>query len=213
MQVVGVVNDVGFPGTLAEPYTRFEAFMPLTQQPMQGVNITMRTTLSPESLTQPMRRVAAELIPVSPLNRIRTARALVDQNLGSTELFASLLGGFALLGLGLAAIGIYGVTSYSVTQRTNELGIRMALGAQAGDVLRLVLQRGSGFILVGVALGAGGAYAVAQVLMAMIPTLPAREPVTPIALGLALTTVALVACYLPARRASKLDPAVALRHE
>src|SRR6185295_12692119 len=116
-------------------------------------------------------------------------------------------------GLGLAAIGIYGVTSYSVTQRTGELGIRMALGAQAKDVLRLVLQRGSGFILLGVALGSFGAYGVAQVLMSMIPTLPAREPVTPIALGLALTSVALIACYLPARRASKLDPAVALRHE
>jgi putative ABC transport system permease protein len=213
MEVVGVVNDVGFPGTLAEPYTRLEAFMPIAQQPLQGLNITMRTRLSPESLTQPMRRVAAELIPVSPLNRIRTAQALVDQNLGSTELFASLLGGFALLGLGLAAIGIYGVTSYSVSRRTGELGIRMALGAQAADVLKLVLQRGSGFILLGVALGAFGAYAVAQVLLSMIPTLPAREPMTPIALGLTLTVVALIACYLPARRASKMDPAVALRHE
>jgi len=213
MEVVGVVNDVGFPGSLAEPYTRFEAFMPLAQQPLVFVSLTVRTTLPPASLTQPIRRVSADLMPGRPLNRIKTARALVDQNLGSTELFASLLGGFALLGLGLAAIGIYGVTSYSVTQRTGELGIRMALGAQAKDVLRLVLQRGSGFILLGVALGSFGAYGVAQVLMSMIPTLPAREPVTPIALGLALTSVALIACYLPARRASKLDPAVALRHE
>jgi putative ABC transport system permease protein len=213
MEVVGVVNDVGFPGSLAEPYTRLESFTPIAQGFILGVNITMRTTLSPESMTQPLRRVAAELIPASPVNRIRTARALVDQNLGSTELFASLLGGFAVLGLGLAAIGIYGVTSYSVTRRTGELGIRMALGAQAIDVLRLVLQRGTGFILLGVALGALGAYGVAQVLMSMIPTLPAREPMTPIALGLALTVVALIACYLPARRASKMEPAVALRHE
>jgi len=213
MQVVGVVNDVGFPGTLAEPYTRLEAFMPIAQQFIIGVNITMRTTQSPESLTQPLRRVAAELIPVSPVNRIRTARALVEQNLGSIQLFASILGGFALLGLGLAAIGIYGVTSYSVTQRTGELGIRMALGAQATDVLRLVLQRGGALVLVGVALGTLGTYGVAQVLMSMIPTLPAREPVTPIVLGSALTLVALLACYLPARRASKLEPDVALRHE
>ena len=213
LQVVGVVSDVGFPGNLAEPYTRLESFTPIAQGFILGVNITMRTTLSPESMTQPLRRVAAELIPISPVNRIRTARALVDQNLGSTELFASLLGGFALLGVGLAAIGIYGVTSYSVTRRTGELGIRMALGAQAGDVLRLVLQRGSAFILLGVALGAAGACGVAQVLMSMIPTLPAREPMTPIALGLALTAVALIACYLPARRASKLEPAVALRHD
>jgi putative ABC transport system permease protein len=119
----------------------------------------------------------------------------------------------ALLGLGLAAIGIYGVTSYSVTRRTGEIGIRMALGAQAKDVLKLVLQRGSRFILLGVSLGAFGAYGIAMVLLSMIPTLPAREPMTPIALGLGLTVVALVACYLPARRASKLEPAVALRHE
>ena len=213
MQVVGVVNDVGFPGSLAEPYTRLETFMPIAQGLILGVNITMRTTLAPESLTQPLRRAAAELIPASPVNRIRTARALVDQNLGNTQLFASLLGGFALLGLGLAAIGIYGVTWYSVTQRTGELGIRMALGAQAKDVLRLVLQRGGALILLGVILGALGTYGVAYVLMSMIPTLPAREPATPIVLGLALTVVALIACYLPARRASKMDPAVALRHE
>jgi predicted permease len=213
MEVIGVVNDVGFPGSLAEPYTRLETFIPITQQPFQGVNITLRTTLSPESMTQPLRRVAAELIPVSPVNRIRTARALVDQNLGSTELFASLLGGFALLGLGLAAIGIYGVTSYSVTQRTGEIGIRMALGAQARDVLALVLQRGTGLILLGASLGALGAYGISRVLLSMIPTLPARDPMTPIALGTVLVSVALFACYLPARRASKLEPAVALRHE
>jgi putative ABC transport system permease protein len=213
MEVVGVVNDVGFPGSLAEPYTHLEVFMPLAQQPMQGVNISVRTTLSPESLTQPMRRLTAELVPASPLNRVRTARALVDQNLGSTELFAALLGGFAVLGLGLAAIGIYGVTSYSVTQRTGEIGIRMALGAQSGDVLTLVLRKGTVLILAGVAFGAFGAYGIAQVLLSMIPTLPARDPLTPIALGLALVSVALVACYLPARRASKLEPAAALRHE
>jgi putative ABC transport system permease protein len=213
MQVIGVVTDVGFPGNLSEPYTRLESFQPIAQQPIQGMNITVRTTLRPESLAEPMRKLTAELMPASPLNRVRTARALVDQNLGSTELFASLLGGFALLGLGLAGIGIYGVTSYSVAQRTGEIGLRMALGAQAGDVLKLVLRKGTGLILLGVSVGAFGAYGVARVLLSMIPALPAREPMTPIALGLALTTVALIACYLPARRASKMDPAVALRHE
>ena len=128
-------------------------------------------------------------------------------------MLATPLGGFALLGLALAGIGIYGVTSYSVAQRTGELGIRMALGAQARDVLRLVLQKGAGLILMGVSMGAFGAYGVARLLLSLIPTLPARDPMTPVGLALALMAVALAACYVPARRASKLDPAAALRHE
>jgi predicted permease len=213
MEVIGVVTDVGFPGSLSEPYTRLESFQSILQQPIQIMNITVRTTTPPESLGEPMRRIAAEMIPASPLNRIRTARTLVDQNLGSTELLASLLGGFAVLGLALAAIGIYGVTSYSVAQRTGEIGIRMALGAQAVDVLKLVLSKGMALVIFGVVIGSLGAYAVAQVLMTLIPMLPARDPVTPAILGVTLVSVALLACYLPARRASRLDPAVALRHD
>jgi len=213
MVVVGVVNDVGFPGNLSEPYTRLESFRPIAQQPIQGMNISVRTTLAPEALTEPLRRVTAELIPVSPLNRIRTARAIVDQNLGRTQLLATLLGAFAALGLLLAAIGIYGVTSYSVAQRTGEIGIRMALGAESSDVLGLILRKGSALVLLGVSIGAFGAFGVARLLLSLIPTLPARDPITPVALAAALVTIALLACYLPARRASKLDPAVALRHE
>jgi len=213
LEVVGVVNDVGFPGNLSEPYSRLESFRPLAQQPIQGMNIAVRTTLAPDALTEPLRRVTAELMPASPLNRVRTARTLVDQNLGRTALLATLLGAFALLGLALAAIGIYGVTSYSVAQRTGEIGIRMALGAEAGDVLRLILRKGAVLVVFGVSIGAVGAYAIAQVLLSLIPTLPARDPMTPATLAVVLVSVALLACYLPARRASKLDPAVALRHE
>jgi predicted permease len=213
MEVVGVVNDVGFPGNLSEPYTRLESFRPLVQQPLQGMNITVRTTMAPEALTEPLRRLAAELMPASPLNRIRMARTLVDQNLGRTELLATLLGAFAVLGMLLAAIGIYGVTSYSVTQRTGEIGIRMALGAEARDVLQLILRKGGALVLLGVSLGGIGAFGVARLLLSLIPTLPARDPVTPIGLAVILVSVAFVACYLPARRASKLDPAAALRHE
>jgi putative ABC transport system permease protein len=213
MEVVGVVNDVGFPGNLSEPYTRLESFRPLAQQPLQGMNITVRTTMAPDALTEPLRRLAAELMPASPLNRIRTARTLVDQNLGRTELLATLLGAFAVLGLLLAAIGIYGVTSYSVTQRTGEIGIRMALGAEARDVLQLILRKGGALVLLGVSLGAIGAVGVARLLFSLIPTLPVRDPMTPIGLALILVSVVFVACYLPARRASRLDPAAALRHE
>jgi predicted permease len=212
-EVVGVVNDVGFPGTLSESYSSLEQFIPASQQPIFGMNISVRTTMAPEALAEPLRRLTAELMPASPLNRIRTARTLVDQNLGRTELLATLLGAFAVLGLALAAIGIYGVTSYSVAQRTGEIGIRMALGAEAGDVLRLILWKGTLLVVVGISLGAFGAYAVGRLLVSLMPTLPTRDPATPMALAVLLVGVALLACYLPARRASRLDPAVALRHE
>ena len=213
MQVVGVVNDVGFPGNLSTPYTRLESFRPLAQQPIQGMNITVRTATEPGALIEPMRKVTMELMPESPLNRIRTARALVDQSLGRTALLATLLGAFAALGLALAAIGIYGVTSYSVAQRTGEIGIRMALGAQTRDVLGLILKQGTLLVLLGVSVGAMGVYVIASLLFSLIPELPAHDPLTPTVLATALTAVALAACYLPARRASRLDPAVALRHE
>jgi len=113
----------------------------------------------------------------------------------------------------LAAIGIYGVTSYSVAQRTGEIGIRMALGAQRRDVLWLVLGKGARLSLFGVGLGLGGGYAIARLLESVLPTLPTRDPVTFIAITTTLVCVSLLACYLPARRATQVDPMVALRHE
>jgi ABC-type antimicrobial peptide transport system permease subunit len=123
------------------------------------------------------------------------------------------LGAFAVLGLVLAAVGIYGVISYVVVQRTGEFGIRMALGAQRRDVLWLVLRKGALVILIGAVLGAAGSYAVGKLLIAAVPSLPTRDPVTLAIMAFVLIVVALVACYLPARRATKVDPLVALRYE
>lgn len=212
-EVVGVVNDVGFPGGLGEPYTRFQAFRPLAQSPAGSVIISLRTGTAPETLAPVLRGAIAELDPTQPVHRIRTTRSLVEQGLGSISLLSALLGAFAALGLILAAIGIYGVISYSVVQRTNEIGIRIALGAQRRDVLRLVLAKGAGLILLGTLLGGGGAFAVARLLTTALPTLPTRDPVTLAALAIILVVVALAACYLPARRATKIDPLTALRHE
>ena len=211
VEVVGVVDDVAFPANLSEPYTRLESYRPLAQQTPPAVSVTLRSN-SPEALADVMRKAVAELDPSLPLVRIRTARALVDQGLGNVSLLGTLLGAFALLGLTLAAIGVYAVTSYSVVQRAGELGIRMALGAQARDVLWLVLSRGTRLIAMGAALGIGGAYAVARVLASAIPTLPTRDPAAWIALTITLVAVALLACYVPARRATKVPPASALRH-
>jgi putative ABC transport system permease protein len=212
-QVVGVVNDIDFPGSLGEPYTRFQAFRPMAQSPAGGITIALRTSSAPEQLANSLRSAAAELDPTQPVHQIRTARSLVDQGLGNISLLGTLLGAFAALGLALAAIGIYGVTSYSVAQRTGEIGIRMALGAQRRDVLRLVLSKGARVVMLGALLGVGGAYAVSRLLIAAIPELPTRDPAALALITIALVAVALAACYLPARRATKVDPMVALRYE
>jgi putative ABC transport system permease protein len=212
-QIVGVVNDVGFPASLGEPYTRFQSFRPLAQNPWGSVNIALRTSAAPQSLASSLRSAIAELDPSLPAYRIRTARSIVDRGLGSISLLGTLLGAFAALGLGLAAIGIYGVISYSVVQRTGEIGIRLALGAQARDVLWLVLRKGSLLILLGGLLGFAGAYAVARFLASAIPTLPTHDPLAMGGITFTLITIALAACYLPARRATKVDPMVALRHD
>jgi len=212
-EIVGVVNDVGFPGSLGEPYTRLQSFQPLAQNVWESVNIALRTSVAPEALTNAIRGAVAEIDPTVPAHQIVTARSLVERGMGSVSLLGSLLGAFAALGLALAAIGIYGVISYSVVQRTGEIGIRMALGARTLDVLRLVLGKGGRLILLGALLGFGGAYAVARFLASAIPTLPTRDPAAMVAIALAMIAVALAACYLPARRATKVDPIVALRHE
>jgi predicted permease len=212
-EVIGVVNDIDFPGSLGEPYTRFQAFRPMAQSPSGGITIALRTSAPPEQLANSLRAAAAELDPTQPVHQIRTARSLVEQGLGNISLLGTLLGAFAALGLALAAIGIYGVTSYSVAQRTGEIGIRMALGAQRKDVLWLVLGKGAQVVLSGTLLGIGGAYAVSRLLIAAIPELPTRDPAALVAITVVLVAVALAACYLPARRATKVDPMVALRYE
>ena len=213
IEVVGVVTDVNFPGSLAEPYTRLQAYRPLAQAPIQFVYVTLRTTGDPEQFATPMRRALTELDPALALNLVRTAQSFIDQGLGNVSLLGTLLGAFAALGLALAAIGIYGVTSYSVAQRTPELGIRMALGAGTRDVLLLILSGGAGVIALGALIGTAGAIAVARLLSSAIPTLPTRDPIALVALILFLVVVALVACFVPAGRAARVDPLVALRHD
>ena len=212
-EIVGVVNDLAFPGSLGEPYTRYEAFLPATQTAPNYLSIALRTSTSPDALTNSLRTAVAAIDPDLPVYRIRTARAAVDSGLGSISLLGSLLGAFAMVGVLLAAIGIYGVVSYTVVQRTGELGIRMALGAQTNDVLKLVLGQGAFLIITGALLGSVGAYAVSRLLISLIPSLPTRDPLMLLIAATALIVVALIACLIPARRATKVDPLVALRSE
>ena len=212
-EIVGVVNDLAFPGSLGEPYTRYEAFYPVAQADPSSLILLLRTSAGPEALTNSLRSTIAGLDPSLPVYRIRTARAAVDSGLGSISLLGSLLGAFATVGVILAAIGIYGVVSYTVMQRTGELGIRMALGAQTRDVLWLVLSKGAVLVVIGALLGVAGAYGVSRVLISLIPSLPTRDPLILAVTGLALLLVGLLACYIPARRATRVDPLVALRSE
>ena len=212
-EIVGIVNDIAFPGDLGEPYTRFEAFVPTAQAAPAYLSLILRTSGNPDALGNSLKSAIAGLDPELPVYRIRTARAAVDSGLGSISLLGSLLGAFAAVGLILAAIGIYGVVSYTVVQRTGELGIRMALGAQSRDVLWLVLGKGAVLILMGALIGIAGAYGVSKLLIAYIPSLPTRDPLIVALTGVALAAVALIACYIPARRATRVDPLIALRSE
>jgi predicted permease len=212
-EIVGVVNDLAFPGSLGEPYTRYEAFLPMAQVAPSFLLITLRTQMDAEAAGNSLRNAVAGLDPDLPVHRIRTAQTTVDQGLGNISLLGSLLGAFALVGLLLAAIGIYGVISYTVVQRTGELGIRVALGAQRSDVLRLVLGKGALLVVSGALLGVAGAYAVSRVLISLIPSLPTRDPLILVTTSFGLVAIALFACYIPARRATRVDPLVALRSE
>ena len=212
-EIVGVVNDLAFPGNLGEPYTHYEAFVPVTQQTPDYLTLVLRTPSNADTFANNLRGVVAGIDSELPVNRIRSARAGVDQGLGSISLLGSLLGAFAAIGVILAAVGIYGVVSYTVVQRTGEFGIRMALGAQSRDVLRLVLSKGAVLVVIGALLGGVGAYAVSRMLISLIPSLPTNDPlVLPLAAVL-LGVVALAACYIPARRATRVDPLKALRSE
>jgi putative ABC transport system permease protein len=212
-EIVGIVNNIAFPGDLGEPYTRFEAFVPMAQSAPGYLMLLIRTSSSAEAIANSLRSSIAGIDPELPVHRIRSARAAVSQGLGSISLLGSLLGAFATIGVILAAIGIYGVISYTVVQRTGELGIRMALGAQSRDVLRLVLGKGAVLVVTGALLGAAGAYGVSKLLISLIPSLPTRDPLILPAAAFALVAVAMVACYIPARRATRVDPLVALRSE
>ena len=213
LEIVGVVDDLRFPGSLSAPYTRLEAFRPLAQAVVPGVSITLRSSSNGEALAGAARRAVADEDSALPLSRLRSARSLVEGNVGNVSLLGGLLAAFAALGLILAVIGIYGVTSYSVVQRTGEIGIRTALGAQSGDVIRLILGKGAALVGIGALVGLGGGYGVSRLMIAAIPSLPTWDPNAILLVTFAAVIVALAACYLPARRATKVSPMSALRHD
>jgi len=212
-QVVGVVRDVHFATNVTETRPRLQTYRLMAREPDRRVGIVLRTTQTPEALIEPVRRVLAELDPDLPLHDLRPADHSIARGLGNFTALGTLLLGFALLGLFLAALGLYGLVAGFVAQRLREFGVRVALGASAADVLRLVFIQGLSLTAVGLALGALGTYAVRQSLIAMIPAFPEPRWMIGSALAFVLLAVATLACWLPARRATRVDPMIALRAE
>jgi len=207
-EIVGVVGDIRHRGLEFQP-------LPTMYIPTYNgwMNIVIRTQNDPGNLAAAVRKEVQAIDPDQPIAVVKTMEQWVGTSVAAPRYRTALLGLFAALALVLASTGIFGVMSYSVTQRTHEIGVRMALGARQFDVLKLVVRQGMVLVLIGVALGLAGAIALTRVMSSLLFGVTAKDPMTFVAVAVLLGLVALVACYVPARRATKVDPLVALRYE
>jgi putative ABC transport system permease protein len=209
--VVGVVKDTKPRELAGEPVA--EMYMPYAQQPEPNMALMIRTAERPDAVAAAVRREVLALDPGQPVYGVRTLPSVMSEAVATPRFRTYLLGVFAALALVLAMVGIYGVMSYAVTQRTHEFGIRMALGALGKDVLRLVVGQGMALALAGVLIGLAASFALTRVLAGLLYGVTPTDPLTFAGVSLLLVAVALLACYVPARRAARVDPMVALRYE
>jgi predicted permease len=210
LQIVGVVGDY-MSYDLRKNYPR--VFIPYSQAPRNGAVLMVQSTLPEGALIPEIRRAVWSIDKEQPLEHISTGEHLVDETLGFYRFPMTVVWIFASLALILAAVGIFGVISYSVSQRTHEMAIRMALGAQRGDVMRLVVGEGLRFTLAGLVLGIAAALVLGQLIASFLYGVQASDPLTFLSVGLLMVGVAVLAAFIPARRATRVDPTVALRHE
>jgi putative ABC transport system permease protein len=208
-EIVGIVGDLRNAGLEFQP----APIMYFPTHANGGTNLVIRTSSDPLSLVGPVRKEVLGIDPDQPVAAIRTMEDWVDSSTATPRYRTILLGLFALVALLLASTGIYGVMSYSVTQRTHEIGVRMALGARQRHVLTLVVRQGMSLVVLGVVLGLLAAFGLTRVLSTLLYEVTAKDPMTFGLVPLVLIAVALVACYIPAWRATKVDPLVALRYE
>jgi predicted permease len=208
--VIGVVDDVH--EETVESGAGSQIYYPVTQQGPNGAQLVVRTSLPPATLAASILHALRELNPKQPAAEFRPIRTIVDRAVSPRRFFILLVAAFATLGLLLAALGIYGVISYAVTQRTQEIGIRMALGASTANVQLGVIARTLRLTLIGIATGILASFLVAKAIAALLFNTTPTDPLTFAAVILTLATVALFAGYLPARRASRINPMVALRN-
>lgn len=215
-EVIGVVNDVESAASLDHPNTRLAVYRPLVREPWSYVNVVLRAApslASPEALGTSLRRVIAEVDPELAPDAVSSVRQFTTSVQHNVVLVGRMLAGFAALGLVLASIGLYGVTSHTVAQRLPEFGIRLALGAVPRDILRAVLLRGLRLTAFGLVLGLLGALPLGRFLTGVMPRLARIDPAGMVLVASLLCAVTLLACWLPARRATKVDPMIALRAE
>ena len=213
MEIVGVVGDVRSRGLNSDTFA--EMYQPLEQSPSSTMVVVVRSHGDPAPVLSAARRKIAQLDPDLPLAGVASMKEVISASgrVSQSRLTAQFTGTFALLALLLTAIGIYGVVTYSVAQRTQEMGLRMALGANRGDVLRLVIGQGMRMVVLGVAVGFVAALGLTRLVKTLLFGTSATDPLTFVAVTFLLISVAVLACYVPARRAAALDPLVALRYE
>ena len=219
-QVVGVVGDIKqqgldrpAPPMVYVPFTQASDHLLSVVRSFTSTSFVVRTAVEPASLTPAVKREIAALDPALPLSRVATMEEVAARSVNSQRFQMLLLASFAALGLLLAGVGIYGVMSYAVAQGTHEIGIRMALGAQASGVLRLVVGRGMTLALTGMAVGVAASLALTRLMKSLLFGVSTTDPMTFVLYSSILAAVALLACLVPARRATKVDPMVALRYE
>jgi putative ABC transport system permease protein len=203
--VVGDVRDLSIDAP-APPEIYFPGYTP-------NDTLVVRSAVGPASMAKAIRDAVLAVDSMQPVYDVRTLDGLLEDSMASQRFSAALLGLFSLLALVLAAGGIYGVTAYGVQQRTREIGVRLALGARPADVLRLILAQEMRVALTGLLLGVGGAWIAARFISGLLYGISASDPSAYVGAGLVLAAAALAACYIPARRATRVDPMVALRYE
>ena len=211
MEIVGVVGDVRHEGLTDA--SAFETYFSHLQAPRPYMAVTIRSALERTALTSAVRHAVQTIDRNEPVYDLRTMDELIVESVALRRLSLWLFSLFALISLLLAAVGLYGVMAYLVTQQTNEIGLRIALGAQPYDVLKLVIRQGLKLAFGGILLGLGGAFALARLMKTLLFDVSATDPLTFAVIPLALGAVVLLACWIPARRATKVDPMIALRCE
>jgi putative ABC transport system permease protein len=209
--IVGVVGNVRQEG-ITDAVTP-EIYLPFSQMPMNGMTVMVRTTSDPLNVARALRSEVLAIDKNQPVYDMKTLGQRVDEAVAVSRSLMVLFTAFALLALTLGAVGIYGIVSYSVTQRTHEIGIRMALGARAGNVLSLIMKNGLALVLTGIVIGVGGALLLTRFLTTLLFGVTPTDRVTFVVVSLIFFVIAAVASLIPALRAMRVDPLVALRYE